>query len=145
LRLVLDTDELVAALRSDHGAFRQLLIGALDREIEVLVSVPLMVEYEAVLTRREHLDASGLTSEQVNEILDALAKVLIPVYLRFLWRPMLKDPADEMVLETAVNGEADLLVTFNVRHLAVAARGFGIPVLRPRDAWREVRRRYEKE
>ena len=145
MRLVLDTDVLVAALRSDHGASRQLLIGALDREIEVLVSVPLMVEYEAVLTRREHLDASGLTSEQVNEILDALAKVLIPEYLRFLWRPMLKDPADEMVLETAVNGEADLLVTFNVRHLAVAARGFGIPVLRPRDAWREVRRRYEKE
>jgi putative PIN family toxin of toxin-antitoxin system len=145
LRLVLDTDVLVAALRSDRGASRQLLISALDREIEVLVSVPLMLEYEAVLTRPEHLDASGLTSEQMNQFLDALAKVLIPVRLRFLWRPRLKDPADEMVLETAVNGGADRLATFNLRHLAAAARDFGIRVSRPRDVWKEVQRRNEKK
>jgi len=145
LRLVLDTDVLVAALRSDRGASRQLLLSALDREIEVLASVPLMVEYEAVLTRQEHLDASGLTSEQMNEVLDALAEIAIPVHLRFLWRPRLKDPADEMVLETAVNGGADRLVTFNLRHLAVAAREFGIRVSRPRDVWKEVGRQNEKE
>ena len=104
-----------------------------------------MLEYEAVLIRPEHLDASGLTSDQMKEVLDALAKVSIPVHLRFLWRPQLKDPADEMVLETAVNGRADRLVTFNVRHLAQAAREFGIRVLRPRDAWQEVHRRNEKE
>src|ERR1035437_9430550 len=135
---------MVAALRSDRGASRQLLISALDREIEVLVSVPLMLEYEAVLTRPEHLDASGLTAGQVNEVLDALAKVLTPVHLRFLWRPRLKDPADEMVLETAVNGSADRLVTFNMRHLADAAREFGIRVARPSDARREIRRHEKK-
>jgi predicted nucleic acid-binding protein len=100
------------------------LIGALDSRFEVLASVPLIIEYEAVLTRSEHLEAIGLTSRQVNEVLDAFVKVSIPVPLRFLWRPQLKDPADEMVLETAVNG---------------AARQFGIRVARPRDAWREVR------
>lgn len=136
---------LVAALRSDRGASRQLLNRALDREIEILASVPLIVEYEAVLTRQEHLDASGLSSEDVNAILDALAKVIIPVHLRFLWRPRLKDPADEMVLETAVNGAADRLVTFNVRHLAEAAREFGIPVMRPGEVWKEVQRRDEKK
>ncbi len=145
MRLVLDTDVVVAALRSDRGASRQLLLSALDRRIELLVSVPLMVEYEAVLTRTEHLDASGLTAAQMNEILDAVAKVAVPVHLRFLWRPRLKDPADEMVLETAVNGEADGLVTFNVRHLAEAAREFGIRVMRPRDAWKEVKARNEKK
>jgi putative PIN family toxin of toxin-antitoxin system len=145
LRLVLDTDVLVAALRSDRGASRQLLISALDRRIELLVSVPLMLEYEAVLTRPGHLEASGLTAAEVNEILDALAKVLTPVRLRFLWRPRLKDPADEMVLETAVNGGADRLVTFNMRHLAEAARDFGIWVLRPCDAWKEVQRQNEKK
>jgi len=129
---------LVAALRSDRGASRQLLLGALDRTFDVLVSVPLILEYEAVLTRPEHLKASGLTSSQVNEVLDALVRVSIPVSLRFLWRPRLKDPADEMVLETAVNGEAEWLVTFNLRHLASAAREFGIHVARPCDAWREV-------
>ena len=145
MRIVLDTDVLVAALRSDRGASRQLLIGALDGRIEVLVSVPLVVEYEAVLTRPEHLHASGLTVEEVNEVLDAFVKVSVPVLLRFLWRPRLKDPADEMVLETAVNGAADRLVTFNVRHLAAATREFGIRVLRPPEVWKEVRRRNEKE
>ena len=134
----------VAALRSGRGASRQLLIGALDRTFEVLASVPLIIEYEAVLTRPEHLGASGLSSRQANEVLDALVKVSIPVSLRFLWRPRLKDPADEMVLETAVNGAADWLVIFNLRHLANAAREFGIRVMRPCDAWREVRRREKK-
>ena len=145
LRIVLDTDVLVAAIRSDRGASRQLLLGALERQFDVLASVPLMVEYEAVLTRQEHLKASGLSAGHVNEILDAYAKVAIPVHLWFLWRPRLKDPADEMVLETAVNGAADRLVTFNERHLAVAAREFGVRVLLPRDVWKEVQRRNEKK
>jgi putative PIN family toxin of toxin-antitoxin system len=139
VRLVLDTDVLVAALRSDKGASRQLVVLALDRKIELLVSVPLMVEYEAVLTRPAHLTASGLSAAEVNEILDGMAGVITPVRLRFLWRPKLNDPADEMVLETAVNGGADSLVTFNIRHLAVAAREFGIRVIRPPDALKEYR------
>jgi predicted nucleic acid-binding protein len=81
---------------------------------------------------------------EVNEILDAIASVVTPVLLRFLWRPRLKDPADEMVLETAVNGEADRLITFNLRHLAEAADEFGVRAVLPREAWREVRR-YEKK
>jgi len=145
VRLVLDTDVVVAAMRSDRGASRQLLLGALDGKIDVLASVPLMIEYEAVLTRPEQLEAIGLSSMQVNEILDVPAKVVIPVHLGFFWRPMLKDPADEMVLETAVNGRADRLVTFNIRHLAAAARDFGVRVVRPREAWKEVKRRDEKE
>ena len=144
LRLVLDTDVVVASLRSNRGASRQLLIGALDSAFEVVASVPLIIEYEAVLTRPEHLEASGLTSRQMNQVLDALVKVSIPVHLWFLWRPRLRDPADEMVLETAVNGEADWLVTFNVRHLADAAREFGIRVMRPRDAWKEIQKHEKK-
>jgi predicted nucleic acid-binding protein len=136
---------MVAAVRSDRGASRQLLLSALDSRFEALVSVPLMVEYEAVLTRQEHLDESGLTAGEINEILDAFAKVATRVQLRFLWRPRLKYPADEMVLETAVNGVADRLVTFNERHLAAAAREFGIRVLAPREAWKEIRRWNEEK
>lgn len=140
MRLVLDTDVIVAAFRSPRGASRKLLLAALDRAFETLVSVPLVIEYEAVLTRPEHLAASGLHAREVNDVLDALVKVATPVAFRFLWRPQLKDPADEMVLETAVNGAADWLVTFNVRHLSTAAGEFGIRVRRPPDAWREVSR-----
>ena len=136
---------MVAAIRSDRGASRQLLLCALDGRIEALISVPLMVEYEAVLTRKAHLAESGLTAAEINEILNAFAKIATPVHLRFLWRPRLKDPADEMVLETAVNGQADQLVTFNERHLAAASREFGIRVLAPREAWKEVQRRDEKK
>jgi putative PIN family toxin of toxin-antitoxin system len=139
VRIVLDTDVLVAVLRSDRGASRQLLLAALNREIVVLASVPLMLEYEAVLTRREQLERTGLTVEETNEILDALAAVIEPVTFRFLWRPRLKDPQDEMVLDTAVNGQADRLATFNVRHLAEAAREFGIRAIPPGEIWRELR------
>jgi putative PIN family toxin of toxin-antitoxin system len=138
---VLDTDVFVAALRSERGASRQLLVAVLDGEIDLLLSVPLMTEYEAVLTRQEHLEASGLSASEVNDVLDALAKIIVPVRLSFLWRPRLKDPADEMVLETAINGAADRLVTFKVRHLAAAGREFDIRVVQPRDAWKEVQQR----
>jgi putative PIN family toxin of toxin-antitoxin system len=139
MRLVLDTDVVVAGFRSDRGASRQLLLAALDRRFAMLVSVPLMLEYEAVLTRQEHLEAMGMTVAQVNSVLDALAGVIEPVALRFLWRPRLRDPADEMVLETAVNGAADILVTFNMAHLALAAAEFGVRAVLPQAALREIR------
>jgi len=81
------------------AASRQLLLNVFDGNLEALVSVSLIIEYEAVLTRPEHLDASGLSRADVNEILNAYAKVATPVHLRFLWRPQLKDPADEMLLD----------------------------------------------
>ena len=130
---------MVAALRSDRGASRQLLLAALEREVVMLVSVPLMIEYEAVLKRPEHLDVIGVTSDEIDTVLDALASVIEPVQLRFLWRPTLKDPSDEMVLETAVNGRADRLVTFNLRHLGQAAREFGMSADIPGAIWREIR------
>ena len=83
------------------------------------------------MTRPGHLDQIGVTGEEMNQVLDALAAVVEPVILRFYWRPQLKDPNDEMVLETAVNGGADRRATFNIKHLAVAARTFGIRSARP--------------
>jgi predicted nucleic acid-binding protein len=132
---------MVAALRSGLGASRQLLLAALDRRFVMLASVALMLEYEAVLTRPEHLAAAGISADDANTVLDALAGVVEPVRLTFLWRPRLKDPADEMVLETAVNGVADCLVTFNLKHLGQAARTFGIRAVNPGEAWRALMER----
>lgn len=61
-----------------------------------------------------------------------------PVEIHFLWRPQLTDPGDEMVLETAINGRADAIVTFNVRDFRVVQSQFGIEILRPRDAIRRI-------
>src|SRR5713101_694475 len=80
---VLDTDVLVAALRSDSGASRRILEEALARRFDLLLSVPLMFEYEAVLTRPEHLSASGASVEDVGDVLDGLASVGRRVRLAF--------------------------------------------------------------
>ncbi len=130
---------MVAGLRSDQGASRQLLLLALDQQVITLASVPLILEYEAVLTRPEHLHQSGLSTEEVNAVLNALCAVLESVALRFLWRPQLKDPADEMLLETAVNGSADFITTFNLRHFGEASTRFGICAARPSEVLRKIK------
>ena len=138
MRVVLDTNVVTAAMLSDQGASRRLLLAALDRRFVVLASVPLMLEYEAVLTRSVHLEQIGITAEEMSEVLDALAAVVEPVVLPFHWRPQLKDPADEMVLEAAVNDGADRIATFNIKPLAAAAQRFRIRAAPPGAIWREV-------
>jgi putative PIN family toxin of toxin-antitoxin system len=136
---VLDTSVLVAAVRSDQGASRVLLVGALERDYRLLLSVPLMLEYESVLTRVEHLEASGLSGDEMQAILDAIALVAEPVQLAFLWRPVLRDADDDMVLETAVNGRADLLVTLD-RSGFDGASSFDVSVVSPAEAVDLLRR-----
>jgi putative PIN family toxin of toxin-antitoxin system len=135
---VLDTDVLVAAFRSDAGASRWLLEAARDRRFKLLLSVALMLEYESVLSRPEHLAASASTAEDVSAVLDELALVGERVELAVRLRPMLSDPNDEMVLETAINGQADAIVTFNKRDFRRVAGRFRCSVLRPVEAVRQL-------
>lgn len=139
MNLALDTDVLVAGVRSRRGASRAWLRAILRGEATLLLSVPLALQYEAVLTRPEHLAACCAGIEEVKTLLDALCAVCKPVEVSFLWRPMLRDADDEMVLELAVNGRADRLLTFNERDFAGAGR-LGVTVERPGPAWRNWRR-----
>lgn len=131
VRAVLDTDVMVAAFRSARGASRRCLEAALTGRLRPVMSTPLVLEYEAVLTRPEQLAASGITAEAVGEALDGLLAVAIPVSLYFSWRPSLRDADDEMVLATAVNGRADVLATFNLGDLEASAARFGVRAVRP--------------
>jgi putative PIN family toxin of toxin-antitoxin system len=139
MRIVLDTDVMVAAIRSDRGASRALLEAVLAARVMPLISVPLMFEYEAVMCRPEHLKASRLSADDVGVLLDAVAAMAEPVRLAFLWRPALADPDDDMVLEAAVNGRADAIVTFNRRHFTAASQ-FGVAVLSPAEVARRLGR-----
>lgn len=132
---------MVAAVRSDAGSSRLLLRAGLERRYDLLVSVPLMIEYEWVLTREDHLIASGLTADEVNVLLDGVALIARPVQLVFLWRPLLRDPNDDMVAETAVNGEADVLVTFNQRDFAGLEQRLGFKVTTPHEVLRLLGRK----
>jgi predicted nucleic acid-binding protein len=106
--------------------------------VTLLLSVPLVLQHEAVLTRPEHLADSDPTPEQIASLLDTVCALCKPVEISYLWRPMLRDADDEMVLKTAVNGHADRLLTFNERDLLGAARS-NIVVERPGPAWRAWR------
>ena len=135
----MDTDVVVAAMRSPRGASATILRAARQGRATLLASMPLALEYEAVSIRAEHRLAAGLSEREVKVFLTALVALAEPVTTHFLWRPQLRDPADEMVLEAAINGRADALVTFNVRDFGTVPAQFGVEVLLPREAIRRIK------
>jgi putative PIN family toxin of toxin-antitoxin system len=136
MRYVLDTNVLVAAVRSPEGASAEILRRALRGQMKVLCSVPLFMEYESVLLRPEHLAAAGVQAHEVINVLDVLAGVVARIEIQFLWRPQLKDPNDDLVLELAVNGQglgdAVTIVTCNQKDFLPEVRQFGVDVITPR-------------
>src|SRR5277367_6276633 len=136
MRCVLDTSVLVAGLRSRLGASAALLHEVAASKMQVVASPALFLEYEAVLKREKH----GLSAESVEGFLEELARLIDPLQIWYLWRPLLSDAGDEMVIEAAINGRADAIVTHNKRDFELAAARFGIKVLSPAQILEELRR-----
>jgi putative PIN family toxin of toxin-antitoxin system len=136
VRVVLDTNVLVAALRSRRGASFQLISRIGTPEFEIAVSVPLIFEYEDALIR--HLAATPLEESDVRDLIDYICSVAIQQDVFFLWRPQLKDPGDDLVLELAVAANCNAVITHNVRDF-VGARRFGVRVLSPGEFLNELR------
>lgn len=128
-QIVIDTNVLVTAQRSKRGASEKLLSLVGTGRFDIHVSVPLVLEYEAVLLRdRAEL---GLTQEDVADVVDALCALAKHQKIYFLWRPYLRDRNDEMVLELAVAARCDYIITYNQRDFS-GADTFGIRVIDPR-------------
>ncbi len=127
VRVVLDTSVLVAAWRSRLGASFVIVQAAGRGLFEIAVSVSLVAEYESALLR--HLSGRQ-RPRHVRDLVDQLCAVAVKQQIFFLWRPLLRDPNDDMVVEVAVASQADAIVTHNVRDFAPASR-LGIPVLAP--------------
>jgi putative PIN family toxin of toxin-antitoxin system len=139
-RVVLDTSVVMAALRSRSGAGNAVLRLVAQRRVVPLATPPLFLEYEDVLKRPEHRLVHGLSTVEIDEFLAEFAALAEPVEVHFLWRPQVADPNDEMVLEAAINGQADALVTHNVMDFAEAGERFEISILRPSELLKRVRR-----
>jgi putative PIN family toxin of toxin-antitoxin system len=137
-RVVIDTSVLVAALRTRLGAGNAVLRLVANRRLTPLATPPLFLEYEEVLKRPEQRLAHGLSANEVDEFLGELAALIEPIKLHFRWRPQSRDPNDEMLLEAAINGHADALVTYNTSDFMAAER-FGIGVLTPAELLKKVK------
>ena len=125
---MLDSSVLVAALRSHQGASFRLLQLLRDKRFEVAVSVPLVLEYEAVLLR--HGTELGIAPAEAVGVVNYLCRAAHRQEVHFMWRPVLTDPGDEFILELAVAARCAAIITHNVRDFK-GAKPFGVKVLTP--------------
>lgn len=141
MRTVLDTSVLITALRSSTGAAAEVIRLALRGELTTLMDYKLACEYRDVALRAEHLHVSGKSRAETAAILDALEAIAEPVFVAFQHRPMSPDANDDMVLDVAINGNADAIVTNNARHFREAAERFRVDVLAPAELLSRFRER----
>jgi len=134
-RIVIDTNVLVAALRSKRGASYKLLSLINSGKFSIHIAVPLVLEYEDVAKRL--LEDIPLTGQDIDDILDYLCAVAQRHQIFYLWRPFLKDTKDDMVLELAVTANCDFIVTYNKRDFQ-GAEHFGLRVVTPKEFLEEI-------
>ena len=130
VKVVIDTNILVSALRSDMGASYALISKLPSKKFHICLSVPLYTEYQAVLTRKKHMTGRS-TQTEILAFLRYLCKISLHQKIFYLWRPWLKDPKDDMVLELAVAAKCQYIVTYNLKDFS-NIEGFGIKALIPK-------------
>ena len=134
-RIVIDTSVIVSGLRSRNGASFRLL-SLIDAGVfQLCLSVPLVIEYEGVLKRQSRV--LGITHADIDDILDYLCSVADKRQIHFLWRPVLRDPSDDFLLELAVEAQCEAIVTHNLRDFE-ASKSFGVQILSPGEFLRQL-------
>ncbi|MCA0454224.1 MAG: putative toxin-antitoxin system toxin component, PIN family [Chloroflexi bacterium] len=134
-QIVIDTNVFVSALKSNQGASYKLLMMLGTSQFETNVSIPLVLEYEEVAKRL--IDQIALTENDVDSIIDYVCKVSNHHEIFFLWRPFLKDPDDDMVLELAVTAKCQFIVTHNQKDF-LRIDQFGIKAVSPKEFLQEI-------
>jgi len=129
--VIIDTNIFVSALRSDMGVAYSLVSRLPSSKFQISLSVPLYIEYQDVLTRKEHL-AGTSTKEEILAFLRYVCKIANRQNIFYLWRPWLKDPKDDMVLELAVAAKSQFIITYNLKDF-LNIQQFGIEAITPKD------------
>ncbi|MFH2091643.1 MAG: putative toxin-antitoxin system toxin component, PIN family [Pseudomonadota bacterium] len=135
MKIIIDTNVLVSSLKSKRGASYKLISILPKQELNPVISVPLVVEYETVL-KRGNL-AKELTYEDIDNFIDYLCGILEWQDIYFLWRPFLPDAFDDHILEVAVASRADAIITYNKRDFRGIEK-FGLTLLDPRELLTEI-------
>lgn len=136
LEVVIDTNVLVSALKSKRGASFKVLTLIGQSKFDINLSVQLILEYEDVAKRL--IGETALNEEDINDILDYICSVSNHREIFYLWRPFLKDPKDDMVLELAVTSNCDMIITYNKKDFKGVEKYFGIRVLSPKELLFEI-------
>ena len=134
--IVIDTNVLIAALKSKRGSSFRLLSAIGQGKFNINLSVPLLLEYEAVA--KELIGEIALTAEDIDDILNYICSVSKWRKIFYLWRPFLKDPKDDIVLELAVTSQCDMIITYNKKDFRNVEQYFGIRVLTPKELLLEI-------
>ena len=135
MKIVIDTNVLFAALKSRRGASYKLVSLLPSERFSIAISVPLIIEYEGVLKRGKL--SSYITEKDIGDFIDFFCYVGKRQDIFFLWRPFLPDPSDDLVLEVAVAGGCDAIITYNKRHFKNVYK-FGLKILDPREFLTEI-------
>ena len=114
-KVVIDTNVFIAALRSKKGASYKLLFEVSKDKFVQNISIPLIYEYESVAKRE--IDNLNLTEKHINNILDMICKISNKCKIFFLWRPFLKDPKDDFILELAIESNSEYIITYNKKYV----------------------------
>ncbi|WP_319559860.1 putative toxin-antitoxin system toxin component, PIN family [Marispirochaeta sp.] len=133
--VVLDTNVVLSGLRSRNGYAFKVLEFISEGIIRPVISVPLILEYETVLNH--HREALGLDTSDISDFLDYICKVADKVKIYYLWRPILKDPYDDHILEVAVGSECKYIMSYNKKDF-IPVGSFGIEVVTPKE-YMEIR------
>jgi putative PIN family toxin of toxin-antitoxin system len=130
LQIVVDTNVLVAAFRSERGAARLFLNNLDDPRWQINVSTTLLLEYEDVLKRPEMNE--HISDGNVEPFLEAVCSISKCHNIYYLWRSVARDPNDAFILELAIRISADFIITFNARDFSNAS-DFGVKLATPRE------------
>lgn len=135
MKIVIDTNVLFSALRSRRGASYKLISLLPNERFSISISVPLIVEYEDVLNRGKL--PNTITKNDISNFIDFFCHIGEQQDIFFLWRPFLPDPSDDLVLEVAVAGNCDAIITYNKRHFKNVEK-FGLRILDPKEFLAEI-------
>ena len=136
IRIILDTNVLYAGLYSSEGASYQILRAIERGQIQIILSTTLLFEYEDILNRKK--PELGLSEKQIEAVLDNLCRLSDHQKVYYLWRPFLKDPNDDHILELAVASQTEIIVTHNIKDFN-GIDNFGIRAITPKQLLKEIK------